>query len=121
MLRNRRPLISDLRDGKRLRTEIRVLQSVALQKILASRVPEEPTDPVIQENWMHPMRWIPPCATSLLDVGCNAGELLNYCRDVYPTMRLSGVEVNGIALEKARRNLPEADLHLSEAARLPFA
>jgi SAM-dependent methyltransferase len=69
---------------------------------------------------MHPIRWIPADATSLLDIGCNAGELLSYCRTVYPGIRLSGVEINPAALEKARQNLPDADLHGTSAEKLPF-
>jgi len=74
-----------------------------------------------KQNWMHPVRWIPPTATSLLDVGCNAGELLQHCRDLFPTMQLAGVEVNQAALEQARLNLPQADLRLSGAQAIPFA
>lgn len=56
----------------------------------------------------------------MLDVGCNVGELLLLCHELYPAMRLSGVEVNGAALSQAKRNLPEADLHGNEAVSLPF-
>src|SRR5438034_1129511 len=69
---------------------------------------------------MHPIRWVPPEAKALLDVGCNVGELLSYCHQFYPTMRLAGVEVNEVALNKARHSLPAADLHLIEASDLPF-
>lgn len=69
---------------------------------------------------MHPIRWIPSGASSVLDIGCNAGELLAYCREVNPAIRLSGVEINPEALEKARWNLPEADLHGASAEALPF-
>jgi len=54
---------------------------------------------------MHPIRWIPSAATSLLDVGCNVGELLEYCHKLYPAMRLAGVEITDAALEKARQRL----------------
>jgi SAM-dependent methyltransferase len=33
---------------------------------------------------------------------------------------LSGVEVNKVAFEKAKQNLPDADLHLADAGHLPF-
>jgi SAM-dependent methyltransferase len=69
---------------------------------------------------MHPIRWIPSDTASLLDVGCNVGELLCYCREFNPAMRLAGVEVNRIALEKARQSLPEAEFHLTGAQHLPF-
>jgi len=70
---------------------------------------------------MHPIRWIPSDATSLLDIGCNAGELLAYCGAVRPALRLSGVEINPAALAKARQNLPDADLHGAGAEKLPFS
>jgi SAM-dependent methyltransferase len=69
---------------------------------------------------MHPIRWIPRDATSLLDIGCNAGELLAYCGAFYPAMRLFGVEINSVALAKARENLPNADLQAAGAGKLPF-
>ena len=72
------------------------------------------------QNLMHPIRWVPSDATSLLDIGCNAGELLAYCGAVYPAIRLSGVEINPDALEKARENLPAADLQHASAEALPF-
>jgi len=70
---------------------------------------------------MHPIRWIQSDATTLLDIGCNAGELLAYCGALYPAMRLFGVEINSAALEKARQNLPDADLHAAGADQLPFS
>jgi SAM-dependent methyltransferase len=72
-------------------------------------------------NQMHPLRWVLPDAAALLDVGCNAGELLQYCRGHYPAMRLAGVDLNPQALAKARAVLPEADLHEASADCLPFA
>lgn len=75
---------------------------------------------VIKENWMHPIRWVSDVDASLLDVGCNTGELLEYCRRLYPTISLAGVEVNPQALSKAQQNLPDADLHLTGADNLPF-
>src|ERR1041385_4606256 len=74
----------------------------------------------IYENWMHPIRWVPGDAGSLLDIGCNVGELLTYCRAFYPKMRLCGVDVNRAAVDKARRNLPDAELHAAGVEELPF-
>ena len=74
-----------------------------------------------QQNWMHPACWIPDGTTSLLDVGCNTGELLSYCNELFPMIRLAGVEINKTALEQARQRLPLADLHVSAAEELPFA
>jgi SAM-dependent methyltransferase len=73
-----------------------------------------------RQNWMHPIRWIPADANSLLDVGCNVGELLRYCSAVHPAMRLFGVEVNSFALLQARKELPEAVFYEASAAELPF-
>ena len=69
---------------------------------------------------MHPLRWIPSDATSLLDVGCNVGELLKDCGKLYPLMKLAGVEINPTAFEKARLDLPDADLQASGAEKLSF-
>jgi SAM-dependent methyltransferase len=73
-----------------------------------------------KQNWMHPIRWVPSSGL-LLDVGCNTGELLSYCRSVYPDLGLAGVEVNAEAIKVARRILPEAELKLASARDLPFA
>lgn len=73
-----------------------------------------------KQNLMHPIRWVPPTAGALLDVGCNAGELLGYCRALYPEMRLAGVDVNQHILEKVRNYLPDVDLHTGGAEALPF-
>lgn len=70
---------------------------------------------------MHPLGWIPPEAESLLDVGCNAGALLADCGTFHPGMRLAGVDVNPDAVEKARRLLPDAEIHRADADRLPFS
>jgi len=69
---------------------------------------------------MHPIRWVPSDATSFLDVGCNVGELLGDCRDRYPAMRLAGVEINHVALNKAHQDLPGACLCVARADNLPF-
>jgi len=69
---------------------------------------------------MHPVRWIPSDTTSLLDIGCNVGELLTYCQALYPATRLSGIEINSDALAKARQSLPGADLRAASAEQLPF-
>lgn len=69
---------------------------------------------------MHPIRWIPADAKSLLDVGCNAGELLAYCKEVFPGMRLFGVEINPDAFAKAKHNLPHAVIQGTGADRLGF-
>ena len=70
---------------------------------------------------MHPIHWVLPDTDALLDVGCNVGELLSHCHQLYPTIRLAGVEINAVALEEAKRRLPGADLHAIGAEALPFA
>jgi SAM-dependent methyltransferase len=72
------------------------------------------------ENSMHPIRWILPTANSVLDVGCNVGELLCCCRAFYPRMLLAGVDVNIEAVTKARVQLPNAELEVAGAESLPF-
>ena len=47
-----------------------------------------------RRNLMRPIRWIGIEAASILDVGCNAGELLALCRAVVPGARLAGIESN---------------------------
>src|SRR5215211_5108253 len=82
----------------------------------------ELTNPTLPEkqNLMHPIRWVPPEASALLDVGCNAGELLSYCQALYPHMRLAGVDVNKGILEKVQAYLPDAELHAIGGEALPF-
>ncbi len=69
---------------------------------------------------MHPVYWVPPQANSLLDVGCNVGEFLAACKRERSWVRLVGVDVNGSALVKARRALPDVSLCQAEADALPF-
>lgn len=73
-----------------------------------------------RENLMHPIRWVPEDARSLLDVGCNEGAFLEYAGGLWPSLRLAGVEINATALKEARRRLPEAELHEAPAEALPF-
>lgn len=71
-------------------------------------------------NRMHPLRWVPPETSSLLDVGCNVGALLADCRREKRWARLAGVDVNRVALGKARRALPDVPFYQAEADALPF-
>ena len=72
-------------------------------------------------NQMDGLSWIDPAATRLLDLGCNAGELLGAAARLYPHLKLAGVDVNQFAIEAARRNVPQADLHQCDGPLLPFA
>lgn len=76
--------------------------------------------PKPRENLMHPICWIPDDVESVLDVGCNVGDFLEYCRGCFPESRLAGVEINESALQVARQRLPDVDLRLSPADDLPF-
>ena len=69
---------------------------------------------------MHPIRWITRGASSILDVGCNAGELLAFCRRVEPDARLVGVDINPVALAAARVAAPTALIARAEVHRLPL-
>lgn len=69
---------------------------------------------------MHPIRWVPADASALLDVGCNVGGFLRHARECFPGLKLAGVEVNPEALEAARRDLLDAELHLTGSDQLPF-
>jgi SAM-dependent methyltransferase len=72
-------------------------------------------------NAMHPIRWIPADAEALLDVGCNVGALLRHCAEVYPGMRLAGVDMNAAAVAQAHGTVPDADVRIAGADRLPYA
>lgn len=69
---------------------------------------------------MEPIRWLLPDAKSILDVGCNVGELLAAISEVYPEMTLSGCDVNRAALSAAKLAVPVADIRESVAEELPF-
>lgn len=69
---------------------------------------------------MEPATWVPRTARSILDVGCNVGELLSHLRHLNYPAALAGCDVNPAAVEVARRNVPDADFRVCEAAALPF-
>jgi SAM-dependent methyltransferase len=71
-------------------------------------------------NRMDPIVWVPPSAQSLLDVGCNVGELLSVFRAVLPHMTLAGVDVNPTAVVRAQAALPGVDIRRAGAECLPF-
>ena len=68
-------------------------------------------------NQMNGLFWINPEGSSLLDLGCNVGELLGAAASRYPGLKLAGVDVN----QAARRNVPQADLRQCDGPLLPFA
>jgi len=69
---------------------------------------------------MDTLDWIDPAATTLFDLGCNVGELLEAVAQRYPRLKLTGVDVNRAAIENARRRLPQADLRQCDGPTLPF-
>jgi len=72
------------------------------------------------KNAMHPLRWIPSNAGSVLDIGCNAGEFLRDCRSDLPDARLVGVDINSAAIERAQREYPSIDFRVIRGPGLPF-
>lgn len=71
-------------------------------------------------NRMHPVRWVPRSAKALLDVGCNAGDLLVDIRRAMPWVECAGVDVNHEGVVTARQRLPGVELVQSGAEHLPF-
>jgi SAM-dependent methyltransferase len=89
---------------------------------VTSTAPAAPTAALpYTPNRMHPLRWVPKEARSLLDVGCNGGDLLADVRVMMPWLELAGVDVNAEALAIARKRLPDVELHETGAESLPFA
>jgi SAM-dependent methyltransferase len=63
---------------------------------------------------------VPATASSLLDVGCNVGELLAECRRARPRMRLAGVDISEAAVTRARQAIPCGDIQIASACELPY-
>lgn len=72
------------------------------------------------EGRMEPTYWIPENTVSLLDVGCNAGDLLSTFRRTYPKMHLAGIDINHDAIQTAKARLPDAEIHQGYGYELPF-
>lgn len=64
---------------------------------------------------------IPMSAASLLDVGCNVGELLTECWRARPNMRLAGVDLSPDAVTRARQAVPKGDIRVGSGCELPYA
>ena len=71
-------------------------------------------------NDMDVLRWLTPDVRSLLDVGCNAGELLSDIHAAHPAMRLAGVDVNAREIELAKTRLPDVEFRFASGDALPF-
>ena len=59
-------------------------------------------------------------AESVLEIGCNVGSNLQWIAKHLPGGRLSGIDINRQALERAKQRLPGAELLLGSASKLPF-
>jgi len=70
---------------------------------------------------MEAIDWVPENTSALLDVGCNVGAFLAQCHREFPAMRLSGIDINHSAIEKAKAQLPDVDIHQGYGFELPFA
>lgn len=57
---------------------------------------------------------------SVLDVGCNAGARLKWCRARSPKARLAGVEINEKAILDAKAAVPDAEIHRAGGEAIPF-
>jgi SAM-dependent methyltransferase len=79
------------------------------------------TAPAMHNSRMEPTHWVPSNAVSLLDVGCNTGDLLADFRRRYPHLDLAGIDINHVAVEKAKRLVPDAEIHQGYGFKLPFA
>jgi SAM-dependent methyltransferase len=69
--------------------------------------------------------WVDPgserAGASLLDIGCNVGEFLGATARLFPQLKLAGVDIYQTAIETARLNVPQAELHQCDGPQLPFA
>lgn len=58
----------------------------------------------------------------VLDVGCGSGAgLISFMRWGFPTANLSGIDLDTDRVERARRDLPAADIRAGDASRMDFA
>jgi SAM-dependent methyltransferase len=61
-----------------------------------------------------------PAATSMLEVGCGTGFVLQGVHEAFPSMRLAGGEPSLTGLVVARQRVPGAQLLQLDAGHLPF-
>jgi SAM-dependent methyltransferase len=66
------------------------------------------------------LRRYAPGASSMLEVGCGTGFVLQGVRQSFPGMRLAGGEPSLAGLEVARRRVPDAQLLQLDGTQLPF-
>jgi SAM-dependent methyltransferase len=68
---------------------------------------------------MHPIVWIPRDVRNLIDIGCNAGDLLRDIAKARPHAQLVGVDVNAGAIATARAAVPSARIEQRPGYELP--
>ena len=59
-------------------------------------------------------------ATSALEIGCNVGGNLRWLAELLGAENVAGVDVNELALEVVRSELPGVDARVASARELPF-
>lgn len=57
---------------------------------------------------------------SILEIGCNVGPNLLKLQEAFPETQLAGIDVNELALEKARKLLPNPIFKLGNVTSIPF-
>lgn len=70
----------------------------------------------------NPLHYFPTHADSLLDIGCNVGDALNFARNL-GIKKLYGIEINEMAVETARQRLQETygiEIYQGSADELPL-
>jgi SAM-dependent methyltransferase len=53
-------------------------------------------------------------SSTVLDVGCAAGEFLYYLKSLYPSLSLNGIDVSEQFLSKAKSNVPDAQFSVGD-------
>jgi SAM-dependent methyltransferase len=61
-----------------------------------------------------------PQARSFFEIGCGSGCVLAGLRDAFPALALSGGDPFPLALDIARRRLPDVELFQMDARQIPF-
>jgi pseudaminic acid biosynthesis-associated methylase len=57
---------------------------------------------------------------NVLEVGCNIGANLHWLAQILPPSEVTGIDINPLALEALKKNVPGVQAVLSGARRLPF-
>jgi SAM-dependent methyltransferase len=70
---------------------------------------------------MEPTHWISSGSASLLDVGCNNGDLLVEFRAFDSNLQLAGIDINHEAVQVAKARVPDAEIHQGFGFALPFS